>query len=235
KPFTIPIMSGTGTHGKTTTPRLISHIVKNNGYRVGFTTSGGIYIQNTMLAKGDTTGPLSAEYILKDPTVEFAVLETARGGILRAGLGFSRCDIGIITNIQEDHVGLNDIHSLADLARVKKVVVNSVKKDGWAVLNADDEECRKIGESLDCNVAWFSLDEESLFVKNLAKENKICAVFENGYITIKKGDWKIRIEKVGQVPLTLGGKAKFMISNVLAASLAGYLFGFKTEDISHSL
>lgn len=235
KPSRIPIIAVTGTNGKTTTTRLIAHMVKNKGYRVGFTTSDGIYIQNHMLEKGDTTGPLSAEYILKDPTVEFAVLETARGGILRAGLGFSRCDIGIITNIQEDHLGLNDIHTLADLARVKKVVVNSVKKDGWAVLNADDEECRKIGDTLDCNVAWFSLDEESPFVKKLAKENQTVAVYENGYITIKKGDWKIRIEKASHVPLTLGGKAKFMIANALAASLAAYLYGFKTEDISMSL
>ena len=235
KPSRIPIIAVTGTNGKTTTTRLIAHMVKNKGYRVGFTTSDGIYIQNHMMEKGDTTGPLSAEYVLKDPTVEFAVLETARGGILRSGLGFSRCDIGIITNIQEDHLGLSDIHTLADLARVKKVVVNSIKKDGWAVLNADDEECRKIGDTLDCNVAWFSLDEDSPFVKKLAKENKICAVYENGFITIKKGDWKIRIEKVSQVPLTLGGKAKFMIANVLAASLAGYLHGFKTEDISLSL
>lgn len=235
KPSRIPIIAITGTNGKTTTTRLMAHMVKNKGYRVGFTTSDGIYIQNHMLEKGDTTGPLSAEYILKDPTVEFAVLETARGGILRSGLGFSRCDIGIITNIQEDHLGLSDIHTLADLARVKKVVVNSIKKDGWAVLNADDEECRKIGDTLDCNVAWFSLDEDSPFVKKLAKENKICAVYENGFITIKKGDWKIRIEKASLVPLTLGGKAKFMIANALAASLAGYLYGFKTEDISMSL
>ncbi len=235
KPSRIPIIAVTGTNGKTTTTRLLAHIVKNNNYKVGFTTSDGIYIQNHMLEKGDTTGPFSAEYILKDPTVEFAVLETARGGILRSGLGFSRCDIGIITNIQADHLGLNDIHDLDDLARVKKVVVNSVKKDGWAVLNADDEQCRKIGDTLDCNVAYFSMDEDSPFVKKLAKENQIVAVFENGFVTIKKGDWKIRIERVSQIPLTLGGKAKFMIANVLAATLASYLYGFKTEDISLSL
>uniref|UniRef100_UPI0040490FAA cyanophycin synthetase n=1 Tax=Flavobacterium sp. TaxID=239 RepID=UPI0040490FAA len=231
----IPIIAVTGTNGKTTTTRLLAHIVKNNGYKVGFTTSDGIYIQNHMMEKGDTTGPISAEYILKDPTVEFAVLETARGGILRSGLGFSRCDIGIITNIREDHLGLNDIHTLEDLARVKSVVVRSVKKDGWAILNADDEYCMKIAESLDCNIAYFAMDEEAPLVKQLAKEGKIVAVYENGFITIKKGDWKIRIEKALHVPLTLGGKAKFMIQNVLAASLASYLYGFKTDDISLSL
>ena len=231
----IPIIAITGTNGKTTTTRLMAHIVKNNGYKVGFTTSDGIYIQNHMMEKGDTTGPISAEYILKDPTVEFAVLETARGGILRSGLGFGRCDIGIITNIQEDHLGLSDIHTLEDLARVKSVVVRSVKKDGWAILNAEDEHCMKIADELSCNIAYFSLDEENPVAKQLSKEGKIVAVYENGYITIKKGEWKIRIEKATHVPLTLGGKAKFMIANVLAASLAGYLHGFKTEDISLSL
>lgn len=235
KPSRIPIFAVTGTNGKTTTTRLLAHIVKNNGFKVGFTTSDGIYVQNHMLEKGDTTGPVSAEYILKDPTVEFAVLETARGGILRSGLGFSRCDIGIITNIQEDHLGLNDIHNLDDLSKVKRVVVKSVKKDGWAVLNADDEECRKIARELDCNVAYFSMDEDSAFVKDLAKEGKITAVYENGFITIKRGEWKIRIEKASHVPLTMGGRAKFMIANVLAASLASYLWGFKTDDISLSL
>jgi cyanophycin synthetase len=188
-----------------------------------------------MMEKGDTTGPVSAEYILKDPTVEFAVLETARGGILRSGLGFSRCDIAIITNIQEDHLGLSDIHTLEDLARVKSTVVKSVKKDGWAILNAEDEQCLKIANELSCNIAYFSMDENNPKVKKFSKEGKIVAVYENGFITIKKGEWKIRVERATHVPLTMGGKAKFMIANVLAATLASYLQGFKTDDISLSL
>ena len=235
KPSRIPIIAVTGTNGKTTTTRLLAHIVKNNGFKVGFTTSDGIYVQNHMMEKGDTTGPVSAEYILKDPTVEFAVLETARGGILRSGLGFSRCDIAIITNIQEDHLGLSDIHTLDDLARVKSTVVKSVRKDGWAILNAEDDQCLKIANELSCNVAYFSMDENNPKVKQFSKEGKIVAVYENGFITIKKGEWKMRVERATHVPLTMGGKAKFMISNVLAATLAAYLQGFKTDDISLSL
>jgi len=235
KPSRIPIIAITGTNGKTTTTRLISHIVKNNGFRVGFTTSDGIYIQNHMMEKGDTTGPLSAEYILKDPNVEFAVLETARGGILRSGLGFSRCDIGVITNIQEDHLGISDIHDLKDLSRVKSVVVDSVKKDGWAVLNGEDENCLEIANSLHCNVALFSLDENAPAIIEHCKAGGIAAIYENGFITIKKGDWKFRVERATHIPLTMNGKAKFMIANVLAATLASYLYGFKTEDIKLSL
>jgi cyanophycin synthetase len=235
KQFTIPIIAVTGTNGKTTTTRLISHIVKNNGYRVGFTTSDGIYIQNTMLTKGDTTGPISAEFILKDPTVEFAVLETARGGILRSGLGFGQCDIGVLTNIKEDHLGLNDIHNLKDLTKVKRVVLDSVKKNGWSVLNAMDEYSMRIINDLPSNVAIFSLDENNEHIKKFAKEGRITCVYEEGYVTIKKGDWKIRIGKVKDFPITMEGKAKFMIDNVLAASLACYLYGFGIEDISNSL
>ena len=235
KPSRIPIIAVTGTNGKTTTTRLIAHIVKNNGFKVGFTTSDGIYVQNHMLEKGDTTGPMSTEFILKDPTVEFAILEVARGGILRSGLGFSRCDIGIITNIQEDHLGISDIHDLKDLSRVKAVVVNSVKKDGWAVLNAEDVNCVEIAKDLDCKVAYFSMNEHCDVVVNHCRTGGIAAIYENGYITIKKGDWKMRVEKATHVPLTLNGKAKFMIANVLAATLASYLWGFKTEDIKTSL
>lgn len=231
----IPIIAITGTNGKTTTTRLISHIVKNNGFKVGFTTSDGIYVGNSMLTKGDTTGPVSAEFILKDPTVEFAVLETARGGILRAGLGFSKCDIAIVTNVQADHMGLSDINTLDEMAKVKGVVVESVKRDGYAVLNADNKYCVKIGKNASCKVAYFSVDENNPVIVEHCKKGGIAAIYENGFITIKKGDWKFRVEKATLIPLTFGGKVTFMIYNVLAATLASYVYGFKIEDIGTSL
>ncbi|RZJ75028.1 MAG: cyanophycin synthetase [Flavobacterium sp.] len=231
----IPIIAVTGTNGKTTTTRLIAHIVKNNGSRVGFTTSDGIYVQNTLLMKGDTTGPFSAEFILKDPTVEVAVLETARGGILRAGLGFNKCDIGVVTNIQEDHLGISDINNLDDLTRVKSVIIGAVKRNGWAVLNADNSYCLKIAQSADCNIAYFSMDEKNPTIKEHSKKGGISAIYENGFITIKKGDWKIRVEKATHIPLTFNGSVAFMIQNVLAATLTTFLYGCKTEDIKLSL
>ncbi len=231
----IPIIAITGTNGKTTTTRLIAHIVKNNGYRVGFTTSDGIYVQNSMLTKGDTTGPISAEFILKDPTVDFAVLETARGGILRSGLGFGRCDIAVVTNIQEDHMGLSDIHTLTDMANVKGVVAKSVKPDGYTILNADNEYCVGIAKTIECKVAYFSLDENNPVIKEHCKKGGIAAVYENGFITIKKGEWKFRVDKVSNIPLTFGGRVTFMISNVLAATLATYAYGFTIEDIKMNL
>lgn len=231
----IPIIAVTGTNGKTTTTRLIAHIVKNNGSRVGFTTSDGIYVQNTLLMKGDTTGPFSAEFILKDPTVEVAVLETARGGILRSGLGFNQCDIGVVTNIQEDHLGISDIHNLDDLTRVKSVIIGAVKRNGWGVLNADNEYCLKIAANAHCNIAYFSMDEKNPVIKDHCKKGGIAAIYENGYVTIKKGDWKIRVEKVTHIPLTFNGSVSFMIQNVLAATLTTFLWGYKTEDIRTSL
>lgn len=231
----IPIIAVTGTNGKTTTTRLIAHIVKNNGSRVGFTTSDGIYVQNTLLMKGDTTGPFSAEFVLKDPTVEVAVLETARGGILRAGLGFNKCDIGVVTNIQEDHLGISDIDNLDDLTRVKSVIIGAVKKSGWAVLNADNSYCLKIAKNADCNIAYFSMDEKNPVIKEHCKTGGIAAIYENGYVTIKKGDWKIRVEKATHIPLTFNGSVDFMIQNVLAATLTTFLWGYKTEDIRTSL
>ncbi len=123
----IPIIAITGTNGKTTTSRLTAHICKTAGYKVGFTTSDGVYIQNQIMMRGDCTGPKSAEFVLKDPTVDFAVLECARGGILKNGLAFQKCDIAIVTNISADHIGLSGIDSVEQMAKVKAVVPETVE------------------------------------------------------------------------------------------------------------
>jgi cyanophycin synthetase len=234
-PFRIPIIAVTGTNGKTTTTRLIAHMAKMMGYHVGFTTSDGVYIQNQMLVKGDCTGPVSAESVLKDPTVDFAVLECARGGLLRSGLGFHHCDIGIVTNVAADHLGLKGINTIEQLAKVKGVIPETVLPEGHAILNADDDLVYAMRENVKCQVALFSMDEDNPRIRQHNKNGGISAIFENGYITICKGGWKIRIVKAVNVPLTYGGRAHFMIQNVLPAVLAGYLRGFKTDDIKLAL
>ena len=188
-----------------------------------------------MMETGDCTGPVSAEFVLKDPTINFAVLECARGGILRAGLGFHHCDIGIVTNVAEDHLGLKDINTIEEMARVKAVVPESVLKTGYAILNADDDLVYKMAEGLECNIAYFSLDENNPRIKKHCNEGGIAAVVENGYVTICKGTWKIRVDKVVNIPITFSGKAVFMIQNVLPAVLAGFVRNFKIEDMRLAL
>ncbi len=230
-PFRIPIFAVTGTNGKTTTTRLIAHILKNSGRTVGFTTTDGTYIGNQQIVAGDNTGPVSAQLVLKDPTVDVAVLETARGGIIRSGLGFDNCDIGVVMNIAADHLGLKDVNTLEDLARVKSVVPRAVSKKGYAVLNAEDELVYKMKELVDGRVVCFSMDENHPNIKRRAERGRISCVYENGYVTVLKGKWKVRIEKVTNIPLTYGGRAGFMIQNVLAATLACFVHGVSLEDL----
>ena len=227
----IPIIAVTGTNGKTTTTRLIAHIAKMKGKKVGYTTSDGVYIQNRLLMTGDCTGPKSAEFVLKDPTVNFAVLECARGGLLRAGLGFKKCDIGVVTNVAGDHLGLKGIHTIDQLAKVKGVIPETVHKDGYSVLNADDDRVYKMRNNVESKVALFSMDEKNPRIKRHSARGGISAVYENGYITIYRGEWKMRVAQAVNVPLTKGGKASFMIQNVLAGVLSCYLHGFSIEDI----
>ncbi|MFK7782290.1 cyanophycin synthetase [Psychroserpens sp.] len=231
----IPIIAITGTNGKTTTSRLIAHIAKMKGYRVGYTTSDGVYIQNRLLMTGDCTGPSSAEFVLKDPTVNFAVLECARGGLLRAGLGFKKCDVGIVTNVAADHLGLKGIHTVEQLAKVKGVIPETVLPDGYAILNADDDLVYDMRRTVDCNVALFSMDENNPRIKALQRLNGITAVYENGWVTICRGEWKMRIMRAESIPLTYGGKAKFMIQNVLAGILAAHVQGISIEDMKAGL
>jgi cyanophycin synthetase len=229
------IIAISGTNGKTTTTRLIAHMAKMKGYKVGYTTSDGVYIQNRLLMTGDCTGPVSAEFVLRDPTVNFAVLECARGGLLRAGLGFKNCDIGIVTNVAEDHLGLKGINTIEQLAKVKGVIPETVLPDGYAILNADDELVYEMRRKVDCNVALFSLDENNSHIKAIQRKGGLCAIYENGFITICKGAWKMRIIKAINVPLTYGAKAVFMIQNVLPAVLTAYIKGFTIDDIKVSL
>lgn len=233
--FRIPIVAITGTNGKTTTSRLIAHMVKMMGHRVGYTTSDGVYIQNKLMMTGDCTGPSSAEFVLRDPTVDFAVLETARGGLLRAGLGFNKCDIGIVTNVAEDHLGLKGIHTIEQLARAKGVIPESVSPEGYAILNADDDLVYDMRKTVSCNVALFSMDENNKNIKQHSANGGLSAIYENGFITICKGEWKMRVVKAVNVPLTYGGRAAFMIQNVLPTVLTGYIRGFRLDDIKLAL
>jgi cyanophycin synthetase len=231
----IPIIAVTGTNGKTTTTRLMAHMVKTMGYKVGYTTTDGVYIQNQLMMRGDCTGPVSAEFVLKDPTVDFAVLECARGGILRSGLGFHNCDMAIVTNISEDHLGLQDIDTIEQLARVKAVVPNSVLPNGYAILNADNKHTAAMASGLKCKVAYFTMDENNPLVQAHMKTGGLAAIFENGFVTICKGTWKIRVEKAVNIPLTFGGRATYNIQNVLPTLLAGFLRNFKIEDMRIAL
>lgn len=234
-PSRVPIFAVTGTNGKTTVTRLIAHILKGSGLTVGFTTTDGTYIQNQQIVSGDNTGPVSAQLVLKDPSVQVAVLETARGGIIRSGLGYDFCDVAVVTNIAADHLGLKDVNTLEDLARVKSVVPRSVGKSGFAVLNAEDENVYWMRKWVDGEVALFSMDENNENIKKHARRGGVSCVYENGFITLLKGRWKVRVERVTNVPVTFGGRAGFMIQNALAATLACFVHGVSLEDIRNGL
>lgn len=231
----VPIIAISGTNGKTTTTRLIAHIMKQTGSTVGYTTTDGIYIQNQLMQSGDCTGPVSAEFILKDPTVEVAVLECARGGILRAGLGFHNCNVAVVTNVAGDHLGLQGIDTIEKLARVKAVVPKTVFPNGYAILNADDDLVYGMRKELDCNIALFSLNEKSNRLNDHCKKGGLGAVYENGFLTILKGGWKIRVEKVTNVPITFSGTAEFNVANSLGAILAAYVSDVSIENIRLAL
>jgi cyanophycin synthetase len=232
----IPIVAVTGTNGKTTTTRITAHIAKQAGKKVGYTTSDGVYIQNQLMMKGDCTGPLSSQFVLKDPTVDFAVLECARGGILKAGLAFENCDVAIVTNVAADHIGLGGIQSVEQMAKVKSVVPETVFPHGFAILNADDDLVYKMKEGLSCKIALFSMDENNPRIQAHCQEGGMAAVFENGYVSLLKGTWKIRVMAAREIPITFEGKALHNIANCLPAVLAAYLFrDISIEDIRAAL
>ncbi len=234
-PSRIPILAVTGTNGKTTTTRLLAHIFKQTGRTVGYTTTDGTYIGDHLVEPGDNTGPQSAQMILQDPTVEVAVLESARGGILRSGLAFDASNVGVVLNVAADHLGIGDINTVEQMAHLKSVVAEAVLPNGYAVLNADDPLVAAMAKRVKSQVAYFTMNPENQLVRNHTKQGGLAAVYENGYLSILKGDWTHRIERAENVPLSLGGRAPFMIANALAASLAAFAQEVPIEQIRAGL
>lgn len=225
KPARIPIVAVTGSNGKTTVVRLVSYFAKQAGCNVGTTTTEGISINDHEIYQGDCSGPVSARAILRDPLVNFAVLECARGGILRSGLGFDKCDISIITSISEDHLGIDDINTLEELARVKSVVAKSTAKEGYAILNADDDLVYAIKNDLECNIALFAMSRNERVALH-CQQGGIAAYTEGDNLIVEKGTSKDIIANFINVPLTFSGTATCMIKNILPAVLAGLISNF---------
>lgn len=228
----IPIVSVTGTNGKTTTTRLIAHILRRRNARVGMTTTDGIFLNDRLIDRGDCSGPKSARCVLSNPCVDAAVFETARGGIVREGLGFDRCDVGVVTNIGAgDHLGLADIQTPEQLAKVKRVVVESVSRDGSAVLNADDPLVIEMAEYCKGGVIFFSRDENSPVLKKHLEQGKPVTFVRDNKIIQADREGESTLMSLDLIPLTHGGRIGFQVDNVLAAAAACWGLGIDEENI----
>ena len=232
----IPIVSVTGTNGKTTTTRLLAHIARYAGHHVGLTTTEGVYINSEQIMKGDCTGPASAQAVLRDPTVTFAALETARGGLLRFGLGYDWANVGVVTNIAADHLGLRDIETLEDLARLKSLVVERVFPDGTAILNAEDPMSPWIASRVKARLAYFSLDPLNETFKSHVSAGGLGAVMDrHDTLCLYRSTLRIPLVHARQIPITFDSKARFNIANALAAGLAAFAAGIEMDDIRGGL
>ncbi|HEV2150112.1 MAG TPA: cyanophycin synthetase [Longimicrobiaceae bacterium] len=235
--YSIPVIAITGTNGKTTTTRLVAHLFRQTGKTVGFTTTDGVYLQNRLVMEGDMTGPFSANIILSNPTVDVAVLETARGGVLRAGLGFDEADVGVVLNVSADHLGMRGINTLEQLAEVKAVIPAVVKREGHAVLNADDPLVYAMRERTGADIVLFSTraeGENELFEDHIERGG-IGVRIEDGTFVIRRGRLRIPIASVREVPLMLGGAARFQQQNILAAIATAYVRGVRYDTIRAGL
>jgi len=224
----IPLVSITGTNGKTTTTRLIAHTLAISGKKVGMTSTSGVYIDGKCVLKGDNTGPASARMVLADKNVEAAVLETARGGIVKKGLGYDLADVGVIVNISDDHLGIDGLHNLEDLTFVKALVVEAVKPDGYSVLNADDEMVEYLIGRASGNIMLFSMDKRNPILLNHVKNGGAAAYIEDGKIHICDSTDDRHIMRLEEIPITFEGRVDCNIENSLAAVCA--LFALKIPE-----
>ncbi|HEX3030612.1 MAG TPA: cyanophycin synthetase, partial [Clostridia bacterium] len=235
KNYSIPIVSITGTNGKTTTTRLIRHTLALAGKITGMTSTSGVYIGDECVLKGDNTGPVSAKTVLLNKKVEVAVLETARGGIVRKGLGYDLADIGVIVNISEDHIGLDGLDTLEDLAFAKALVVEAIKPGGYSVLNADDRMAEYLMARAAGNIILFSKGADNPLVIRHMLSNGKAVYIENDSIVIFDGRKKKRLIKLTEIPITFDGLVECNIENSLAATSALYALGLQPNAIRSGL
>ncbi len=238
-PSRIPIVAVTGSNGKTTTVRMIAHIMKGLGHKVGVTSTDGIYIDERLVRRADASGPKSALMVLQNPRVDFAVFEVARGGILREGLGYGRNDVAVVTNVTGDHLGLRDVHSIKQLAAVKRVIVEAVPRNGFAVLNADDELVMEMRKHCSGTVILFSMQEDYEFIERWVRRGGKAVTLQRGSLgemmVIREGRRTMPVGWIHQLPATFEGRARMMVANALAAAAAAHACGAHLHDIRQGL
>jgi len=231
----IPIISVTGTNGKTTTTRLIGHGLTQAGKLVGMTTTGGVFVDGEKVQGGDTTGPDSARMILTDPAVEVAVLETARGGIVRGGLAYDKANVAVLTNLTLDHVGQDGVESMEDLLHIKSLVAECVHEDGVVVLNAEDENLAQLAKRLKSRIVFFSQSDNNPVLRRHLAFGGVGYYIAKGWLVEGRGHLSWEIARVQDIPLTLGGHAPFQIQNSLAAAATLRAMGLTRNQVAETL
>jgi cyanophycin synthetase len=242
-PSRIPIIAVTGTNGKTTTCRMIAHIFKGMGRKVGMTSTDGIVIDERLVIRADASGPRSARMVLQNPRIDLAVFEVARGGILREGLGYERNDVGVVLNVQSDHLGLRGIDTLEQLADVKAVIVEAVPRTGHAVLNADDPLVRGMQRRCSGEIVWFSMEPAASDVLDMIDDHcrrggkaVVLEPSERGeMIVIRHGQRSMQLGWTHLLPATFAGRARMNVQNAMAAAAAAFAAGAPLHDIRQGL
>lgn len=242
-PSRVPIFAITGTNGKTTTAKMLAHILSGSGVKVGLACSTGVYLDGTRATVGDCTGPKSARLVLRDPDIDVAVLETARGGILREGLGFDRCDFGCVLNVGADHLGQRGIETLEGLAAVKSVVVEAVSEEGWSILNADDPHTLAMAEVAGghiCYISHLAKSEWPTFLTEHVANGGMAVSCHGGAdegwnIILYDGGQALFVANTTDVPATMGGFAAFNVQNAMAAVALAYSSGLPIPLIRSGL
>ena len=231
----VPVIAVTGTNGKTTTVRLTSHLLRANGMRVGMTNTDGVYVNGRQTDSGDCSGPRSARNVLMHPDVDAAVLETARGGMLREGLAFDRCQVAVVTNIgMGDHLGLNYITTVEDLAVLKRVIVQNVAPTGYAVLNATDPIVAAMAANCPGQVIFFGLDSHHPVIATHRAQGKRVLFVDDDQIVAMQGNHSVRIP-LADIPVTRGGAIGFQIENAMASIGAAWAVGVSWQTICKGL